>query len=305
MVMKHAGLDISDDMIRFIIYSGSGPRRRIDRYDSVEIPDGIVQGGDIKDERSLGALLAKFDKDNDLTYVKVSVPEEKAYLFQTEVPDGSMVTIAQNIEFKLEENVPLSVADAVFYFDILPGLAESGALRASVSVVPRVYIENLVLLLREVGIYPMAFEVVPKSIAKAVIPPHSGGASLIVHIMKKKTGIYVVLEGIVCFTSTIAWGSEMSESDPESSSLTKEINRVYSYWLSHNVAESPISSVILIGRGALVSENNIKRAVIDSGLTVSVANVWNNIFSLDKYVPTISRDDSLEYGVAAGLALDL
>jgi Tfp pilus assembly PilM family ATPase len=159
MVMKHAGLDISDDAISCIEYSGHAPNLHIKKFSSVDLGPGVIEGGEIKDEKALVEKLSKMDKDLNLSYVKVSVPEEKSYLFQTDISATDPVAIAQNIEFKLEENVPLPVSEAVFYFDILPMSVTGGKLRASVSVVPKAYIEKIVSLLRVSGLYPIAFEV--------------------------------------------------------------------------------------------------------------------------------------------------
>jgi len=226
MVMKHAGLDISDDAIHCIEYSGQSPKMRITKNFSVDLPEGVIVGGEIKDDKALEDLLNKMDKDLDLTYVKVSVPEEKSYLFQTDISTTDPVAIAQNIEFKLEENVPLPVSEAVFYFDILPMPVTGGKLRASVSVVPKVYIENVVRILRKSGLSPIAFEVVPKSIARAVLPYGSLSTVMIVNIMNNKTGIYIVCGGVVCFTSTIAWGSKISSNDKDVTPLANEILRI-------------------------------------------------------------------------------
>ncbi len=304
MVMKHAGLDISDDAVHCLEYScGRAPDLRITKHKTVEIPENLINGGEIADDKAFSAILTKFDKENDLTYVKVSVPEEKAYLFQTDVVGDNPRAIAQNIEFKLEENVPLAVADAVFYFDILPMSVTGGVLRASVSVVPRVYVEKVILLLRDSGISPMAFEVVPKAIARAIIPANSTNTILIIQVMNKKTGMYIVAGGVVCFTSTVAWGSRGEESGI--SLLVKEIGRIYEYWASHGIAGSEIKQVIMVGRDAPKFLEKIKSTAAEVGLSVSLGNVWNNAFSIDKYIPSISREDSLDYAVAAGLAMEL
>jgi len=304
MVMKYAGLDISDDAIRCLEYS-IGADHSIQKYAMTEIPEGIMTGGDIKNEKQLLTILSEFDKKNNLEYVKVSIPEEKAYLFQTDVPSTDIHAIEQNIEFKLEENVPLSGKDAVFSFDILPVSVTAGALRVSVSVVPRTYIEHYIALLRSADIFPVAFEVVPKAIARAIIPPHVRHAVMVVHIMSLKTGIYLILGGVVCFTSTIAWGSH-SPSDEHSdiSLLTKEISRIHEYWATHSSTDFPLGSLMLVGRDAPSYENALRTVVADIHLSMTVASVWQNSFSLDEYVPPIAQGDSLDYAVAAGLAMD-
>jgi Tfp pilus assembly PilM family ATPase len=307
LVMKHVGLDISDDSIHCLEYSGRVPNLKIAKYATFDIPKGIIEGGDIKDEKAFSEVLLRLDHDYDLSYVKVSVPEEKAYLFQTDISTTNPLAIAQNVEFKLEENVPLSVADAVFYFDILPMSVTGGELRASVSVVPRVYIEKIVQLLRNAGVSPMAFEVVPKSIARSVLTAGAGGTVMIIHIMKEKTGIYIVAGGVVCFTFTVAWGSQISGTSKagDVSVLTKEVDRIYEYWISHGTASANIEKIILVGHDAPAYESEISKIASRANLPVSIGNAWTNSFSLNEYIPEISKEDSLDYAVAAGLAMDL
>lgn len=306
MVMRHAGLEISDDAIRCLKYTLSPKGWKIDKYSTMDIDSSLVLGGDIVDEKGLCDSLSKFAHDHALSYVKVSVPEEKAYLFQTDVPDADLGAIAQNIEFKLEENVPLTAADAVFYFDILPLSVTGGALRASVSVVPRAYIEHMITLLRGIGLSPVSFEVVPKAIARAIIQKNTDNTIMIVHIMNNKTGIYIVSGGVVCFTSTVAGGGRnMNPGSDDISALTKEISRIHTYWMSHCIVDSSIEKIVLLGKGALAFEGAIKKVVSEVGLTVTVPNVWENAFSLDEYVPPISKEDSLDYSVVAGLAMNL
>jgi Tfp pilus assembly PilM family ATPase len=305
MVMKHAGLDISDDAIRCIEYSGYAPNFVINKYSVIELPNGVIEGGEIKNELALTENLAKLDKDLGLTYAKVSVPEEKSYLFQTDVSSTDPIANAQNIEFKLEENVPLALSEAVFYFDLLPMSVTGGKLRASVSVVPKSYIEKIVTLLRASGISPIAFEVVPKSIARAILSQSVTDSVMVVHVMNKKTGIYVISGGVVCFTSTISWGDKSDPKEVAITTLLEELARVNSYWTSHHSEASKLGQVILVGKNSSNYESVISEYLAKENLMVSIGNVWTNAFSLDNYIPPIVKEQSLEYVVSAGLAMDL
>ncbi len=306
LLMPHAGLDISDDAITCISYAGPAHHKRITAYGSVELPKGLIDGGDVKDEKDLISCLAAFAKEHSLTYVKVSIPEEKAYLFSTDVASAPFDEIEQNIEFKLEENVPLSATDALFYFDLIPYTVKSGSLRASVSVVPQSYIERYISIIRSAGLIPAAFEVVPKSIARAVTPPHSAPETkLIVHVMNNKTGLYIVSGSVIDFASTVAVaGASDAQALPEAiATLTKEIDRVHSYWTSHGNGE-PIKEVILVGRNAPAFEPACEHVKNEATFGAKVADVWSSAFNIDRYLPPISKEASLGYAVAAGLALD-
>jgi len=299
--MSHAGLDISDDAIHCIEYRLTTKGFIISKFSREELPSGVIVEGDIKDEKVFAEILKGFAKKNGLGYVKVSLPEEKTYLFQTDVPDGRMRTIAQNIEFKLDQNVPLPAAEVVFYFDMLPTYPEAPAPRATVSVVSRNYLDQYISLLTGANMTPVSFEVVPKSIVRAVVPPESKENHLIIHRMKRKVGLYIVSGNAVFFTSTI------NLSDPAADPvavLSNEINRVFSYWTSRPDAHGSISRVLLVGQGALDFEAEL-RAKGGQMSIAAVADIWRNIIDINTYIPPIPYSQALEYVVAAGLALPL
>lgn len=310
LLMMHAGLDISDDAIRVTAYNPTAKGRRLSFCAEKPLPPGLVEGGDIRDEKQFLEILSAFAREHRLLYVKVSLPEEKAYLFQTDIPSVDTRAIQQNIEFKLEENVPLSAADAVFYIDVLPTSVTGGSLRASISVVPRVYVEKYISMLQSANLIPVAFEVAPKSIARASVPKDSEETRLILHIMNKKTGIYIVSGGAVHFSSTIPWGSRMkgdtvNTSPADAEVLSKEISRVHTYWVTRTDAHADITCITCVGRDAHLFKSIFGASSADGISFDRDVNVWRNAFDINHYIPPISQDDSLRYAVSAGLALPL
>ncbi len=293
-----------------------------------------MHGGDTRDQGVLVGILADFAAKHHLTHVKVSIPEEKAYLFQTDVPPADMSSIRQNIESKLEENVPLAARDALFYFDLMPSatgalateassqnLSASQSLRASVSVVPRTYIEHLIFIVESAGLSILAFEVVPRALAQALLPSlsllpispttqssNSSETVMLVHLMNKKTAIYMVYGGIVCFTSTLSHDERVGDDRLSAADLlTQETNRIHEYWLTRPGAR-PATRILLIGENALSYEKELAGRIIGISAAVSVPHVWDSVLgsgasSGSVNVPQINREDSLTYAVAAGLAL--
>ena len=119
---------------------------------------------------------------------------------------------------------------------------------------------------------------------------------MIVHVMNNKTGIYIVCGGVVCFTSTVALGKTS-----ESTLFKHELSRVYSYWGEHGAGKI-IKNIIISGQDAskIGNDSNISP---DPKVPVEVARIWQNAFSSDDHIPQITFDDSLQYVIAAGLAL--
>ena len=305
LVMEHAGLDISDDALRCIVYRHNARGLSISVHATQSLPAGLISGGDIKDDKEFVRILNEFVSKNSLYRVKVSLPEEKAYLFLTEVPSADFRSIASNIESKLDQNVPLTAQDAIFQFDLMPRAVTGGLLRASVSVIPRAYVEHITSLLRSAQLSPVAFEVVPKAIVASYVPIGSTGTHLIVNIMSKKTGLYIASEGVACFTSTVAYGSnELLTSDTTSlAGLMSEISRVYSYWIGRTDMHGGISGVIVVGEHAEECEALIRSHGGEAVSHSQLPDVWHNAFDVRSQVPPISRADSFAYAVAAGLAL--
>ncbi len=308
LAMKHAGLDISDEGIRCIEYDSTTAPHKVEKFSKFDFNAGLIDGGDFRNEEELIKVLGTFAQKNKLSYVKVSIPEEKVYLFQTDVPSSDTNVVRQNIEFKLEENVPLPVSEALFSFDLMPVSLTNGNLRVSVSVVPLAYIERYTSILSKAGMAAIAFEVVPKSISRACIPHDSDKTHLIVNMMRSKTGLYIISEGVVCFSSTV---KNINQDDISAGGgtyvgdLSKEINRVYQYWLTHGGADSPIEHIILSGYNTPRYESQLQGVITDRAVTVQAANVWQNVFDINKYMPPIPKEESLEYTVAAGLAMPL
>lgn len=305
--IPYAGLDISDDAIRCIEYAERHHGYTLKNYGTRVLKPGIIDAGHIKDEKALVSELTSLVKELKLSTVKASLPEEKMYLFKTEVPDADEDAIRQNIEFKLEENVPLPASDAVFFFDKLPESMSNGKTYASVSVSPKELVNSYLSALQQAGLTVVSFEIQPKAIARSVVAHTSSDAQLIVHVMDKKTGLYVVSSGVVCFTSTISWGGELirnkkvTEVADDIFKLRHEIERVYAYWAQHGEKQL-IKSIILSGKDA-IAISQISNLSPDPKIALRVADVWQNAFSLNHYVPKISFEESLDYAIAAGLAL--
>jgi len=308
LTIPHAGLEISDDAFRCIEYKRTVHGLEIAKYAETDVPPGLIDGGEVKDEKKFSELLHTFVHENKLTYVKVSLPEEKVYLFQMDIPSVDVRAVTQHVEFKLEENVPLSAVDSVFYFDILPAAVTGNLLRASVSVVPRSYVEKMISILHGMGLVPIAFEVAPKSLAKALVKKSVSDTYLIIHVMNRKTGTYIVSGGVVCFSSTLSWGTRQNPDGNKAenmdiSALSKEIHRVYEYWATRPDAHSTISQIMLVGEDAQMVEEKFHRDPSHVAVPLASVDVWQNAFDIHNYIPNISREESLEYAVAAGLAL--
>ena len=209
LLMPAVGIDLSDRAARFIELLPSGREFRIKRFGEQVLPAGIIDRGDVKDPATLRTALIALRRDYDLSYVRVALPEEKAFLFRTEVPLLSPEETKENISFQLEEHVPLKVGEAIFDYAVaepLFGKISPNLREVVVSVFPRSVVEAYLDVFVGAGLSPLSFEMESTALSRAVIPEGDQGTYMIADIGEMRTGIIIVNRGTVHFTTTIDLG---------------------------------------------------------------------------------------------------
>lgn len=342
--MPAVGLDISDSSVKFVELVNRPYGKELGMFAERDVPEGVVVNGEIADTERLARVLAGIRRDFNLEFVRVSLPEEKGYVFQTKVARETPLDQVRNIiEFSLEENVPLSLAESVFDYEVVRSSsnAANNQIDVNVSVYPRKIVELYTTSIRHAGLVPLSFEVEAHAVTRAVVRDGDLGTYLIVDIGRARTGLAIVSGGALAFSSTLDVGgdaltiaiekyarvsSEKAEvmkndrgllrqrGDQELyaslvatvSALRDEINRHYIYWQGRkgpNGASSPKIQKIILCGG------NANLAGLPEYLSSSLrvpaerANVWVNAAPFEEAVPEIGYHQSLSYATAIGLAL--
>jgi len=339
--MFAAGLDISDRRVRFLEFKRSRNGIVVKRFGESKVAPGVIVSGKVKRPEELNKILTTFAKQHNLEFVRVSLPEERAYLVKMEVPDVPHDELKNSIAFQLEEYVPVPAGEAVFDYQVIgKSRTRNGYIDVAVSVMPQKDVEEYANLFKGTGLTPVSFEIEAQAIARSVVSDDNTDTVMIVDFGRTRTGVAVVSSGAVRFTSTIDVGSNMVTSALEkhfsidtkeaeklknekgltkkkedeqfalavmstASILRDEINKLYIYWHTHRdgVDEARnIKKIILSGGGS-----NLKGLTdyLSSSLrtSVEIANPWRNVNSFDNFIPSIPLNSALGYSSVIGLAL--
>ncbi len=344
MRLLSAGMDISDTSLKYIQFvpdKHSGRTLQLKTWGDIDIADGVLDRGLVSDTKKLSEALREMRERSGIEMVRVSLPEERAYLFETEIKrDMPAKEVRGLLEFRLEENVPLSPRDAVFDYDVIEDTLRENVVRLSVTVYARETIMNYYEACIAAGITPISFEVEAQAIARASIPRGDQQTHLIVDFGKTRTGIGIVHAGTLMYTSTIDIGGqelsrtlnrqlgEKTESElttikntmglvrgvddsqvydallPTVSIIADEIRTRVDYWNMRALAheERKIQSIILCG-GSVNMKGLPEYFTEVLGIGARRADVWQNAFDTRKVVPEIGRRYSYGYATAVGLAL--
>lgn len=343
--MPCIGVDISDTSLKYISFKPSskqGGDRVLDLWGDIDIPTGIVNRGQVIDPTKLVAVLKEFKTATNAEFIRVSLPEERAYLFETSIKRGTpLKEIRSLLEFRLEENVPIPSKDVFFDYMLLPGTSDKRSVEVAVAAYAKETIQQYYDSCVEAKLHPISFEVEAQAVARAAVPHDATGSTMLVDFGKTRTGIGIVYKDTLLYTSTIDIGGDMLSqalrkvlgSDVSEKELTqlKNTQGLVKGVDSSEIAETLLSTISVIKdelatrmqywhlRNGGGDDRRITSIQLSGGssnlkglttyLTESLkvpcvlANVWENSFDLNDVVPPIDKRHSFGYATAIGLAL--
>ncbi len=329
--MPTAGLDLSDDAVRLVELRERYGSFYLESYDHRELSKEIITKGSIQKPTELISILNQVREDNDIRFVRVSLPEEKSYLYHDVAPyTADDEQMRENVSFTIEGNVPLSARGVVFDYDIVAddSVEVGDEVPVVVSVLPVEVVESYLEVITASGFQPLSLMVESQAVTRAVVPRDDPHTQLIVNTHRGRVAIYVVRHNAVHFTSAfVPSGTYVPKeasalagkddgsakvkapavdfSDSYHQSLVKEIQRVLDYWHNHVTRaeeDKEIKKILLCGLRS--SDSRFKQFLAGQlGLSVRTANVWENALSFQEEVPEIPADKALLYAAAIGLAL--
>lgn len=341
MTLPSVGVDISESSLKYIQFAQRGARRSLARWGDIPIPEGVVSRGDVTNKAALVEVLRQVRAACSTPYVRLSLPEERAYLFETTIERGTSYNdIRGLLEFRMEENVPLSPRDAFFDYDIVEDDVDDKVLRVGVAVYGRETIVNYYDACIEAKLLPLSFEVEADAIVRAASPQDDDGTFMVIDFGKTRTGIGIVHKRALLYTSTIDIGGvhlsnalrqvygDVAEDEltklknekgllhtgeendvyeallPTVAALKDEIDTRIVYWNTRTAeaGERAIEKVILCGGSAnMAGLPEYFTEVL--GIETERADIWKNVFVKDTEALPITRRYSYGYATAVGLAL--
>jgi len=337
--MPAVGIDISDHAIKYISFKRKHGRIELGAYGKIDLPLDVIEQGEIKDAETIIKLLSRVKDDCGISFVHLALPEDHAYLFQMEVPNGSQKKIEQILEFHLKENIPLGADEALFDYEIFKKGKENCEL--NVSAYPDIIARQYIQMLDEAGFTVLSVEIEGQATARALLKKEDVAPLLIVDIGRNDTSLSISTKRVVTFTANLETGGDyfthsiargldisFQEADklkrkygirntaesegvfkvlfPVVSKFAETIQKHIMFWQMHmnssGIEANEVSKIVLVGGNANI-EGIAEYLESILSVPVEVGNVWGNTFSFEEYIPPIHAELSLEYTTAIGLAL--
>ena len=303
------GLDISDLTVKFIHLTRSGTGIHLGAFGEIEIPAGMVIGGEIHDEAALARVLAAelpragprrwFSRTRSCI---ASLPEEKSFVRVIELPNIRSEDVAAAVRWEVEGVIPLPAGELYYDSTLTPRLASSADHRdVLITAFPRTIVQAYHRLLLGAGYMPLALELESQAISRAVIPNvWLGDPSIIVDMGATRTSFIIFAGGSLIFTKSVAVGGRDFEMAIQSSLgvTAGEARRIkIEVGLNKNYREGQVFRALtphletlsreLLDELAFYREHPAKRhAALGDIARVILCGGDANLFGLERYLAT-------------------
>mgnify|MGYP001597581477 FL=1 len=211
-----AGMDISDRTIKYLKFrSNSGID--IDIWGELAIPEGLIVGGDIKNEEGLvkvmGDWLSREGRAFGSSFVAVSIPEEKSFLRVIQIPKVKLEEVSGAIRWEIEANIPLAPEDLIYDHEVIVPLEDHlDHYDVVITAYPKVVVESYVRVLKKTGLKIFSLELESQAVVRALIANlREKKSRIIVDFGRNRTGFIIFAGGAMILTSTIGVGGSALE----------------------------------------------------------------------------------------------
>jgi len=215
------GLDISDLSAKMIQLDKRCGRHVVRSFGSAAIPPGSIDDGEIRDPdavvRSVKTAMEKAGpKKPNTKRVTCSIPESKAFLRIISIPRMSEEEVKEAIVWELEENIPLSIDQVYYDYQILEKAFTSKERNSDkqdvlVVAVARNVVDTLVSVLERCNLEVIGMEIESVAQARCLLPDQSTKqySLLILDIGDRRTSLLFSVDGAIAFTSSTHLSSQM------------------------------------------------------------------------------------------------
>ena len=340
IIPEPIGLELSDRSIKTVKLKKRGKHFNLVDFSEKVVPENVLKDGVIQSEQKLAKILREAVGSEKTLYVSSSFPEQKTYLRVVQLPAMSKEEIKDAIQWEVEANMPLSLDEIYFDWEIISNSSsKKNHLDILVSVAPKEIVDSYISLFKTAGLRLFSLEPESLALARSVIPEKRNKDAVMIIDIGLTHALFVIhAANSVRFASstpaisgnvmTQAISKSLKTDAKKAEKLKKEVGlgkkgdkRVsealtpvvsalrkqakeyigfYEAHAGHTHDSKPISTVLLSGGDSLLL---CLEENLSSFLNIPVqkAKPGENVFGPEQKIK-LSQKDLLKYSTALGLA---
>jgi len=200
------GLDLSDRSLKIVQLKQRKGVFDLVSFGDSNIPDGIVQNGEIKKKKELVSVLNKaLDriKGEPLQSRRVvcNLPKEKVFIQVIHLPQMKEEEIAQAVKWEAEAHIPLSIDEVYLDWQIIGSSAQR--LDILIAAAPRVIVKQYLSFLKATGLEPVALEPESLAVVRSLVSFENAKPTIIIDLGATGTNFVIFADSAIRFTSYV------------------------------------------------------------------------------------------------------
>lgn len=196
------GIDLHDHLVQFVELKKWGKKVSLETYNRLTVPEGLIEGGEVKKEPELKELLQKLlaeanprpTKTKELALI---LPTQVTFIHIFNFPNKlSERDLNKLIPVEVENILPYSVDEVYWDFTVLEKQKESGQ-SVLFAAIPKVIADQYLKIFTELGLSPRLFGIQPEALQNALsykLPPQK---NIFVVELSALASNYLFLKGAV------------------------------------------------------------------------------------------------------------
>ncbi|HWQ59667.1 MAG TPA: type IV pilus assembly protein PilM [Candidatus Fimivivens sp.] len=338
------GLDVSDLSLKALWFSREGDREDVASFGSIAVPQGAIVDGTVMQEdvvaECIRTLVSSSGPHRIGTHrVICSLPETKAFLRIIMLPKMDREEAKEAVKWEIEANIPLSLDQVYYDWQILPEKfsTEKGKMSVLVVAIARSAAEQFHAVLERAGLEPVGLETESIAQVRSLLSEERGDeTALIVDIGDRRSSFVMAIGNVPVFTSSVPLSSQMMTDviakelrlsfdeaerlkirdglgslslpnpqmkavQPILESLATEIERSLDFYFSTLKYSKKLDAVIFCGGGAN-TQGILPYFSRRLRQNIEFGNPWTNV-RFGTSIPPIDRQHSVQFSTVIGLAL--
>ncbi|HZX50109.1 MAG TPA: type IV pilus assembly protein PilM [Candidatus Paceibacterota bacterium] len=172
---KAFGLDLSDLSLKIVSLEERGKGFRLSSFGEASIPEGVIEGGEIRKEEKLVQVIRKAvaevkGKKIQTNYMVASLPEEKGFVQVVQFPPMGKEELGNAIRLQAENYIPYPVDTVYLDFTVIPPSHNHvDHLDVLIASLPRTIVDSYISAFEKAGFTPRALEIDALALSRAVI----------------------------------------------------------------------------------------------------------------------------------------
>jgi type IV pilus assembly protein PilM len=209
------GLDLSDFSLKIVQLKKKKGGLSLVNFIKEDIPAGLIQGGEIKQEKELVVILKEaLKKIKGESFrnrqVVCNLPEEKVFIRVVQLPRMKEEEISQAVKWETEAHIPLNIDEVYLDWQIIkPMVNHLDHYDILVAAAPRPLVDSYLNFLKKGGLEPIALEPESVAVVRSLIKSNDLKPTIIVDLGASGTNFVIFSALAIRFTSHISISGQL------------------------------------------------------------------------------------------------